>query len=69
MRTYEYRKLRGRIVEKYATSKVFAEKIGLSETSLSSKLNCKTGFSQEDIEKWADALDIKPEEYGIYFFA
>ena len=66
---YEYRKLRGRIVEKYGTLSKFAEEIGLSMVSVSKKMNCETGFSQKDIEKWADVLQIKKEEYPEYFFA
>lgn len=66
---YRYNKLKGRITEKFGTRGKFAKAIGLSENSLSLKLNCKTGFSQEDMEKWANALDISIEEYGLYFFA
>ena len=69
MKQYEYRKLRGRIVEICGSSKAFSEKIGLSEVTLSNKLNGKSGFSQGDIETWAKALDIDPSEYGVYFFA
>ena len=50
---YKYRKLIGRIVEVYGTRKEFAKVIGISENSLSLKLNGKTGFSQEDINKWS----------------
>lgn len=66
---YRYNKLKGRITEKFGTRGNFAKAIGLSENSLSLKLNCKTGFSQEDMEKWANVLDISIEEYGLYFFA
>lgn len=65
---YKYNKLRGRIVEKFGSQAKFAEFIGLSEVSVSKKLTCASGFSQEDIEKWAAALDIPRDEYGIYFF-
>lgn len=66
---YEYRKLRGRIVEKYGSIRKFTEDTGLSLTTVSLKLNCKVGFSQEDVEDWAKLLDITPTEYGTYFFA
>ena len=65
---YEYRKLRGRIIERYGTLGKFAKAIGLSRTALSNKLTCKSGFSQSDIEKWADKLGIEREEYPSYFF-
>lgn len=69
MKTYfSYNKLRGRIVEKFKTNAAFAEKLGISEVSMSKKLSCKTGFSQDDIVSWSELLDIKPFEYSLYFF-
>lgn len=65
---YKYDKLRGRIVEKYGTQGNFAEILGISKNSMSKKMNCETGFSQEDIIIWSNLLDIKKEEYGTYFF-
>lgn len=69
MATYGYRKLRGRIIEKYGTMAAFAEEIGISQNSLSKKMTGKTGFSQEDIERWSLLLDIQPNEYGPFYFA
>lgn len=66
---YSYKKLRGRIVERFGSQTNFAEKLGISATSLSKKMQCKTGFSQEDIEKWAELLDINRAEFSDYFFA
>lgn len=66
--SYTYNKLIGRIIEKFGTRKKFAEAIHMSENSLSLKLNNKTGFSQEDIDLWAQLLDIDVAEYGSYFF-
>lgn len=66
--SYEYNKLRGRIIEKYGTQENFAEAIGLSTNSMSRKMTGKSGFSQEDIELWSEKLEIKQAEYGEYFF-
>lgn len=66
---YEYRKLRGRIIEKYETIDNFSKKLPISSVSVSKKLNGHTEFSQSDIEEWSDLLDINIEEAGIYFFA
>ena len=66
---YEYRKLIGRIIEKYGTRKAFAEKLGISENSMSLKLNGKTGFSQDEMNRWSDLLEIDVSEIGDYFFA
>lgn len=66
---YEYNKLKGKIIEKYGTRRKFAEAIGLSENSLSLKLNGKTSFSQRDMIEWGNALDIEEVDFGEYFFA
>lgn len=69
MKSYEYRKLKGRIVEKYGTMAAFADALGLSKQSLSLKMTGKVGLSQEDIEQWSELLDIQQEDYGIFYFA
>jgi hypothetical protein len=65
---YEYRKLIGRIVEKYGTRKEFAKVLGISENSMSLKLNSKTGFSRKDMVRWGELLDIDVNDFGAYFF-
>jgi len=69
MQRYEYRKLRGRIVEKYGSQKAFSEAIGIAPNSLSMKLTGKIQLSQRDMDFWAKLLDIAFEEYHEYFFA
>lgn len=66
---YSYDKLRGRIIEKFGSQGEFAEKVGISPTSVSLKMTGKTGFSQAEMVRWANLLDIPVEEYGQYFFA
>lgn len=66
---YKYDKLRGRIIEKYGTQARYAEILGISQTAMSSKMNCKTGFDQTDIRKWCELLDINTDDVGEYFFA
>ena len=68
MKQYKYRKLRGRIIEKYGTFSAFAKAIKLSKVTVSNKMTGNTGFSQDDIYKWSNILDIPVEEYGSYFF-
>ena len=65
---YTYKRLRGRIVGKYGSQEKFARKIGLTRVSVAKKRNGVTGFSQNDIEDWALALDIKSPDYPSYFF-
>lgn len=65
---YQYNKLRGRIIERYKTQRNFANALELSNNSVSKKLNCKTSFTQEEMNKWAELLDINLKEYPDYFF-
>ena len=65
---YKYNKLRGRIIEIYGSQYNFANRLGVSENSVSKKMNGKTGFSQADIVKWSLLLKVKIDEYGEYFF-
>ena len=43
---YDYRKLRGRIKEKFGTQAEFSKNIGLSEVSVSNKLNNVVDWGQ-----------------------
>ena len=67
--SFEYRKLRGRIVEKFGTYGNFAEKINVSMVTVSNKLRGVTQFSQDDIVLWCEALEIPLSDSGAYFFA
>ncbi len=65
---YKYRKLRGRIIEKFGTQAEFAKEIGLSTNSLSQKMTGKVGLSQTDINEWSSLLEISTDQIGEYFF-
>lgn len=65
---YTYNKLKGKIVEVFGNQNNFASKLGVSEVSVSRKLNRKTEFSQSDIERWSNLLGIETADYGDYFF-
>ncbi len=67
---YDFNKLRGRIKEKLKYESVFAEKIGISQVALSSKLNNKSDFTATEISKACeeDVLDISENDIGQYFF-
>lgn len=65
---YDYNKLLGRIVEKVGTQGRFSEKMGLSERTVSLKLNSKIGWKQGEIAKACQVLDIPEEEIPTYFF-
>lgn len=66
---YNYSRLLGRIVEKVGTQYKFAEAIGLSERTISLKLNGKIGWKQAEIAKACEILDIDKSEICKYFFA
>ena len=66
---YDYSKLKGKIVEKYGTQSNFATVIGLSERTLSNKLNSKKPFKQPEISSICSLMDIPDEEIPQYFFA
>lgn len=65
---FSYDALRGKIVEVCGRNKVFADRMGISEASLSSKLAGKVGFSQEEIVKACRILGITDYQIVTYFF-
>lgn len=65
---YEYKKLRGRIIERFESYRKFAKAIHVSAVAVSNKLNGKTQFSQRDVELWAGTLEICKYDYGEYFY-
>lgn len=65
---YDYRKLRGRIKERFGTQSAFAKAMGLSDVSVSNKLNNNVEWGQEEIEKSVIALDIAYTDIHSYFF-
>ena len=66
---YNYSKLLGIIVERVGTQAAFAEKMGLSERSISLKLNGKVAWKQTEIAKACEVLGIRLNEIDKYFFA
>lgn len=65
---FDYSKLKGRITEKCGTQKAFAELLGVTEGTLTSKLQGYTYFSQGEILKAIDILGIDPGKTTLYFF-
>ena len=65
---FDYRKLRGSIREKCGTQSTFAGIIGLSDVSVSNKLNNNVEWGQEEIDNAISALDIPLTEIHSYFF-
>lgn len=65
---YDYGKLLGRITEKLGTQGRFASAMGISERSLSLKMNGKVPFKQSEITKACSVLDIADTDIAAYFF-
>lgn len=66
--SYNYSKLNGRIVEKCGTQAVFAKRLGLSERSISLKVNNKVPWRQPEMQKAATILGFPETEIQEYFF-
>ena len=64
---YDYRKLRGRIREKFGTQAEFSRNIGLSEVSVSNKLNNVVDWGQDEMESAIVALDIPFSDIHSFF--
>ena len=66
---FDYSKLDGRIVEKFKTRGKFANALAISERSLSLKMNGKVAWTQPEIYKSCELLNIKDDEIKTYFFS
>ena len=66
--SFDYSKLSGLINEKCGTRANFAELIGLSEKSVSAKMNGKRQWKQTEICKICQILKIKESDISTYFF-
>ena len=65
---FDYSKLRGRIVEKFGVQSAFAEKMGMSDGTMSFRLTNKSYFTASEILKACMLLDIQLDDVVAYFF-
>lgn len=63
-----YSKLRGKIREVFTRNENFANAMGMDSSSLSAKLNNKSPWKREEIEKACELLHISIEDVYLYFF-
>lgn len=68
MNQYDYNKLKGRIKEYFSTQSKLAKILGISETSLSYKLNNRSVFDQNQIQNIIKIFNLTPQETIDYFF-
>lgn len=65
---YDYRRLKGRIIEMYDTQANFAKAMGVRQETISNKLSGKRDFSRTEVLKIADLLKIPLTDLEPYFF-
>lgn len=65
----KHSRLIGKIVEKYGSRRAFARELGISETTLSLKLDGKYDFKESEIRKTISLLEIPDHKIGFYFFS
>lgn len=65
---FDFSHLLGKIVANYGTQYNFATAMGLSEHTISLKLNNKVPWKADEIHKAAVLLHIDEEDIGKYFF-
>ena len=65
---YNYSKLLGRLKEFGFTQERLAKAIGKNKSTLTSKLNGRFSFTQEEMDEICKVLDISNDEIGAYFF-
>lgn len=65
---YDYSSLKGLIVAKFGTIKEFSKALGITENSMSRKLNHLSCFTQDEIIKSSEILGIPSQQINKYFF-
>lgn len=67
---FDFRKLEGRIVEKFGTRSNFAVAAGFTNSQLSARLNNRVFFDSDEIIRLCepDLLDIPEMDIPTYFF-
>lgn len=68
MLNFDYSKLLGKITEVFGTNSNFATQMGISDRTLSLKLNNKVEWKQTEIASAKRLLNILDEDMYPYFF-
>ena len=66
--SFDYSKLRGRIVEKYGSQMSFAKAMDISERTLSLKMSGKRTWKQPEIRLAIKLLGLSDDDIKDYFF-
>ena len=65
---FNLNKLKGLMKEKNLTQEDIAKELNISKSTFNLKLNSNAYFSQTEIYKMAELLNIPAEQYLEYFF-
>ena len=65
---FAYDKLKGKIKEVFGTQEAFSVALGIARTSLYSKINNNTEFTQTEMLKSLELLHLEKSEIDSYFF-
>ena len=65
---FDYNKLKGKIKEVCSTQENYAKALNRTDTTINNKLNNKSCFTQEEILKSIEVLNIEPNKVFEYFF-
>lgn len=65
---FDYRKLSGRIREKYRTQAEFSKAMNMSERSISLKMCGKRAWTQSEIDRAVACLALTEQDIPDYFF-
>jgi len=65
---FNHDKLEERINKMYGDMVAFGKLMGMNKQKINSRLKGATDFTQSEIEKAAELLNIFPEEIPAYFF-
>ncbi len=67
--TFDYSKLRGRIIEKFGSQMSFAKAMDISERTLSLKMSGKRTWKQPEICLAINLLGLSNDDIQDYFFS
>lgn len=61
-------KIKGRMAELQMTQKDIANSLGLAQPTVNQKINNIRPMDLDEAEKLSNLLNIKPEDFAVYFF-
>lgn len=66
--SFDYRKLKGKIIERYGSQQRFAQEFGCSNRTMTLKMTGKRSWKQEEILRATKLLGLSEKDIQEYFF-